>query len=158
MNVFNSFAELKAAEGTLIGESPWFSVNQDRINLFAEATGDKQWIHVDPHQWIHVDEKLAKEGIFGTTIAHGFLSLSLLPMLEAMSYEINNSKMKINYGLNRLRFITPLKVGSEIRAITKLLSAELEGDTIKITKEATVISRVDKKPILVAETLTLLIM
>jgi acyl dehydratase len=158
MKIFNTFADLKAAEGTFIGESPWILITQERINLFAEATGDKQWIHVDPHQWIHIDENLAKNGIFGKTIAHGFLSLSLLPMLESESYRIENVKMKINYGLNRLRFITPLKVGSEIRTTTKLLSTELEGNNIKLTKEATVVSKFDKNPILVAETLTLLVM
>lgn len=158
MNTFTSFHELKVAEGTYIGVSPWLLITQERINLFAEATGDKQWIHLDPHQWIHVDENLAKNGIYGKTIAHGFLSLSLIPMLESESYRIENVKMKINYGLNRLRFITPLKVESEIRASTRLLSAELEGNTIKLTKEVTVISKLEQNPILVAETLTLLVM
>lgn len=158
MNVFSTFEELRAAEGTVIGESPWFEVTQERIDLFAEATGDHQWIHKDPHQWIHIDPELAKRGIFGTTVAHGFLTLSMVSMLESEAYQLENIKMKINYGLNRLRFITPLKVNSKIKTITKLISVSIEGTQIKLIREVTVIAQSEPKPILVAETITLLIL
>ena len=158
MNTFSTIEELKAAEGTIIGESPWLKVTQERIDMFAEATGDHQWIHKDPHQWIHLDAEMAKNGMFGTTVAHGFLSLSLIAMLEAEAYQLENVKMKINYGLNRLRFITPLKVNSKIKTVTKLISITVDGSQAKLVREVTVISQTEAKPILVAETITLLVL
>ena len=96
--------ELKSMVGEQIGTSEWVTIEQDRIDKFAEATGDHQWIHVDPER--------AKDGPFGSTIAHGFLTLSLIPALAWEVYTIEGARLSINYGLNKLRFITPVKVGS----------------------------------------------
>src|ERR1700710_1324004 len=96
MRVFNGVDELRSAVGTQVGVSDWVTVEQSQIDMFADATGD--------HQWIHVDQERAKAGQFGTTIAHGFLTLSLLPVLVGQAYKVENVKMGINYGLNRVRF------------------------------------------------------
>ena len=87
--------------------SDWLTVTQDQINQFAQATGDQQWIHVDPER--------AKDGPFGTTIAHGFLTLSLLPAFFATAFKIQNVRMGVNYGLNKVRFTSPVPVGSKVR-------------------------------------------
>ena len=109
MKVFAGPAELAESVGAEIGASDWLVIGQDRIDQFAEATGD--------HQWIHVDAARAKEGPFGSTIAHGFLTLSLLPALLAEVYRVEGVRMGINYGLNRVRFINPVRVGSSVRAV-----------------------------------------
>ena len=100
MRVFNGLDELHGAAGTQVGTSDWMTIEQARVNMFADATDD--------HQWIHVDEEKAKAGPFGTTIAHGFLTLSLLPELLAEIYRIDGVKMGINYGLNKVRFTAPV--------------------------------------------------
>src|SRR5687767_2304279 len=100
-----SIEELKAKVGEEIGVGDWFEVSQDRINTFAEATGD--------HQWIHVDEERAKDGPFGGTIAHGYLTLSLLPALGGGGLGLDGVKMGINYGLDRVRFINPVPAGAK---------------------------------------------
>ncbi len=112
MRVFDSLDELRAAAGAELGVSEWHEVNQEQINAFADATGD--------HQWIHVDADRAAAGPFGTTIAHGFLTLSLAPMLLHEIYEVHGVSMGINYGVNRVRFPAPLQSGSRVRARARL--------------------------------------
>lgn len=109
---FTSLDEFKAAVGDEIGASDWHTVTQEQINAFADATGD--------HQWIHVDPEMAAKGPFGTTIAHGYLTLSLLPVLAAQIYSIDGLAFGMNYGANRLRFPSPVPVDSRIRAIGTL--------------------------------------
>ncbi|MBJ8348423.1 MaoC family dehydratase [Antrihabitans sp. YC2-6] len=108
MKTFSSIAEFAAAEGTDLGTTEWLTVDQKRIDTFAEATGDHQWIHVDPEK--------AAAGPFGTTIAHGLLTLSLLPIFVHQLYSVDGVAMAINYGLNKVRFITPVPAGSRLRA------------------------------------------
>ncbi|WP_372528700.1 MaoC family dehydratase, partial [Piscinibacter sp.] len=114
MKSFDKLADLQGLVGQPIGESGWIDVDQHRIDLFADATGDHQWIHVDPVR--------AAAGPFGTTIAHGFLTLSLLPEMFASGFEVRNSHMGVNYGLNRVRFTAPVPVNSRLRGRFKLLS------------------------------------
>ncbi len=106
----------KALVGEQLGESDWLRVDQERINQFADATGD--------HQWIHVDVEKARQGPFGTTIAHGFLTLSLIPGLTGGLLKIDGVRMGINYGLNRVRFPSPVKVDSRVKASVRNLSVE----------------------------------
>ncbi|MDO6737522.1 MaoC family dehydratase [Wenyingzhuangia sp. 2_MG-2023] len=114
--VINSFEDFKAYEGKEIGVSEYLDVPQERINQFADATLD--------HQWIHCDAEKAKEGPFGNTIAHGYLTLSLMPYLWEQIIEVNNSKMLVNYGIEKLRFNKPVSVGSRLRLRTKLKSID----------------------------------
>src|SRR5947207_13000333 len=142
---FTSANELKAAVGEQLGYSDWVEIDQKRIDLFADATGDHQWIHVDPER--------AASGPFGTTIAHGYLTLSLLPVV---SYEVIPSPdggMAINYGLDRVRFPAPVPVGSRVRAsfeVTAVDDADW-GRQVKMT--ATVERECGDKPVCVAEVL-----
>jgi acyl dehydratase len=136
-------SELLDKIGASLGDSPWFDVSQERINTFAEATEDRQWIHVDPSK--------AAQGPFGSAIAHGFLSLSLL---SAMSYEmlvIKNAAMLINYGLNKVRFPSALPAGSRLRASGVLLSAEPVTDGVQAVLEMTLRRPDVEKPVCVAE-------
>lgn len=114
--------ELQSLVGTEVGVSDWFEVSQERIDQFAEATGDHQWIHVDP-------ERAKRESPFGGTIAHGYLTLSLFPYLNSQAFGLEQKfKMGINYGLNKLRFIHPVPAGSRIRNRMKLISVrEVKG-------------------------------
>lgn len=114
MRTFASIAEFAAQVGQRVGTSDWRTVDQRSIDLFAEATGD--------HQWIHVDAERAAAGPFGATIAHGYLTLSLLPMLAAGVYKVDGVTMGINYGLNKVRFLSPVRVGSRVRATGELVS------------------------------------
>ncbi len=107
MQVFKGVDELRAAAGSQIGASEWITVEQGQVDLFADATGD--------HQWIHVDKEKAAAGPFGGTIAHGFLTLSLLPDMIKDVYRVEGVKMGINYGLNKVRFTSPVPVGSKVR-------------------------------------------
>src|SRR4051812_17515001 len=113
MRTFTSAAEIHAAAGAELGTSDWLTVDQQRIDTFAEATGDFQWIHVDPDR--------AKDGPYGKTIAHGYLTLSLLPLLVGQIYSVENARMRVNYGLNKVRFVAPVPVGSRVRARSELL-------------------------------------
>ncbi len=131
--------------GQEIGVSDWFTVDQDRITAFADATED--------HQWIHLDQDRAAAGPFGTTIAHGFLTLSLIPHL-APALEVPGAKMAINYGLDRLRFINPVPAGSRIRARTKLVSVDDVPGGLHVKSEVTIELEGSEKPAAVAETLT----
>ncbi|HEY9231887.1 MAG TPA: MaoC family dehydratase [Blastocatellia bacterium] len=143
--IISGIEELKTLAGEEIGVSDWFEVTQARINAFADATED--------HQWIHIDTERAKTASpFGTTIAHGFLSLSLLPHLAAQAYRVQGEfKMGINYGLNRLRFISPVPAGSRVRARFTLQSVEDVAGGVQLTVVATVEIDGGQKPALVAE-------
>jgi acyl dehydratase len=114
MRVFDGIADLEKAVGTHLGHSEWHTVNQDQIDAFAAATGDHQWIHVDPAK--------AAEGPFGSTVAHGFLTLSLVPMLTWQVYKVEGVTMAVNYGADKLRFPSPVPVGSRVRAAVELTS------------------------------------
>jgi acyl dehydratase len=105
MRVFDGVDDLRAAVGTQLGTGDWVTIEQGQIDTFADSTNDHQWIHVDPER--------AKEGPFGTTIAHGFLTLSLLPSLVSSVFEVHGTKMGVNYGLNKVRFTSPVPVGSK---------------------------------------------
>lgn len=145
MRVFAGPDELRGATGSRLGQSDWMTVEQSQIDSFAAATGD--------HQWIHVDAERAKDGAFGATIAHGFLTLSLIPVLVAQVARIDNVKMTINYGLNKVRFISPVRVGSRIRGTIELLEvADLSGG-VQVTNRVTVEVAGSDRPALVAETL-----
>lgn len=130
--VFNSPAELEGAVGKSLGSSDWLEITQKRIDLFAEATGDHQWIHVDPER--------AKDGPFGTTIAHGYLTQSLVNYFLPQIVEVRGIKMGVNYGADRLRFPAPVPVGSRIRGTGELLKVEQTKDggtqaTVRVTVE-----------------------
>ncbi len=147
MRIFNGVDELKAAAGTEVGASDWVTVDQHQVDLFADATDDHQWIHVDPER--------AKAGPFGTTIAHGFLTLSLLPSLISQVYRVDGVKMGINYGLNKVRFTAPLPVGSKIRAVVRLGDVgDAGGGAVQVTTNVTVEVEGQERPALVAEWLT----
>jgi len=144
VRVFASLDELGKAVGEQLGYSDWHTVTQDQINAFADATGD--------HQWIHIDLEAAAKGPFGTTIAHGFLTLSLIPMLVVQVSRVNGSRMGVNYGLNKVRFPAPVPVGSKLRAGVKVLSfGEIPGGA-QAVNEVTIEREGGDKPCCVAET------
>lgn len=137
-------ADLEARVGQEIGLSPWYEVTQARIDAFAEATEDRQWIHVDRER--------ARTSPFGSTIAHGFLTLSLLPKLAADAVELSDRSMGVNYGLGRVRFTAPVPSGSRIRARFGLARLEpLDGGGVQVTWNVTVERDGSEKPALVAE-------
>ena len=145
MTSFEHLADLQARVGEEVGVSDWITVDQQRINLFAEATGDHQWIHIDPER--------AAKGPFGTTIAHGFLTLSLLPEMSASAFQVRDTHMGVNYGLDRVRFPAPVPTGSRLRGRFKLLKYEpLEGGA-QLTVEVTMEREGSAKPVCVAESL-----
>jgi acyl dehydratase len=147
MKVFSTPAELAAAVGTEIGVGDWLAVEQSRIDQFAEATGDHQWIHVDPER--------AAAGPFGATIAHGFLTLSLIPALGQRIYRVEGVRMGINYGLNKVRFPAPVRVGSKVRARVALAEAtEVPGGGYQFVSRVTIEVEGQEKPACVAETVT----
>lgn len=143
--VIEGINELKSLIGVEVGASDWFEVAQDRINAFADATED--------HQWIHVDAERAKRiSPFGATIAHGFLTLSLLPELATQAVQVKGDfKMGINYGLNRLRFVSPVISGSRVRARFTLQAVEEVANGIQVTWAVSVEAEGGQKPSLVAE-------
>ena len=135
---------LESRVGQEVGVSPWVEITQERIDTFAKAINDFQWIHVDPAR--------AKASPFGGTIAHGFLTLSLLSHLSEQTFSFTDRRMGINYGLNRVRFTSPVPVGSRVRARFTLLKFEqLEGNGVQVTWNATVEIDGATKPALVAE-------
>lgn len=145
MRVFEGLDQVEAAIGEHVGYSEWMEITQERIDAFADATGDHQWIHVDV-------ERAKKESPFGAPIAHGFLSLSLVSMLNWQIYTIENTKLGINYGSNKVRFINPVKVGSHVRLRTTLTSVEdASGGALQIVTTATLEIEGEDKPALVAE-------
>jgi acyl dehydratase len=143
-------SEIAGKVGETMGTSDWIEVGQERINQFAECTGD--------HQFIHINPEMAKMTPFGTTIAHGFLTLSLLPLMsETAAASVEGARMCVNYGLNKLRFITPVKNGKKVRGHFKLTGYdEKSPGQHLLTQEVTVEIEGEDKPALVAETLTLL--
>jgi acyl dehydratase len=145
MRVFNGVDELSEAKGEQLGVSEWLAVEQPRVDVFAEATGD--------HQWIHVDAERAADGPFGTTIAHGFLTLSLLPMIGSQIYRVDNAAMTINYGLNKVRFTSPVPVGSRVRGSIELLDVEDVSGGVQVTNKVTLEIEGSQRPALVAESL-----
>lgn len=145
MRVFDKISDLQPLVGQELGVSEWVTVTQEQINKFAEATGDHQWIHVDPER--------AKSGPFGAPIAHGFLTLSLLPELTAQAFRVTEARMGVNYGLNRVRFPAPVPVNSRLRGRFKLLDyLPLEGGA-QMTVECTMEREGSDKPVCVAESL-----
>ncbi len=146
MRVFESLAELGPLVGEEIAVSDWVTVTQQRIDQFAEATGD--------HQWIHVDPKRAASGPFGATIAHGYLTLSMLPLFADNAIEFLNVRMSVNYGLNRVRFTSPVPVGSELRARFRLLAVEdIANNGVQVTTEVTVERKGGDRPVCIAESI-----
>ena len=147
MKVFERLTDLQGLVGQSLGTSDWVEIDQERIDRFAEATGDHQWIHVDPAR--------ARKGPFGTTVAHGFLTLSLLPLFFESAFAIRDVSMGINYGLNRVRFPAPVPVGSRLRAHFTLLAYEpLEPAGAQLTVQVTVEREGSDKPVCVAESVT----
>lgn len=143
---FEHIADLQPLVGQTLGSSAWIAIDQARIDRFAEATGDHQWIHTEPAR--------AAQGPYGGTVAHGFLTLSLLPVMLVSCFEIRHSRMGLNYGLNRVRFPAPVRAGSRVRGHFKLLAFEaLEGGA-QLTIEVTVACEGEAKPVCVAEWVT----
>lgn len=145
MKTIGSVDEAVAAIGAELGVSRWFDVDQSRIDQFADVTVD--------HQWIHVDVERAKaESPYGATIAHGFLTLSLIPGLSKDNYRVQNARMGINYGLNKVRFLAPVTAGSRVRVRSELADAVRAGDdTVNLTVRHTVEVDGAQKPAAVAE-------
>ena len=139
-----ALADLDGLVGREVGTSDWLAVTQDRINAFADATGDHQWIHVDT-------ERARAETAFGTTIAHGFLTLSLLSALMRDAVTVDGPRMTLNYGLNRVRFVSPVPSGARIRARIALGKIDHMGDSIQATWSVTLERDGGDKPALVAE-------
>lgn len=139
-------AELADRVGEVLGVSDWLVVDQARIDRFAEATDD--------HQWIHVDAGRAAAGPFGTTVAHGFLTLSLLPWFFDHGFVVDDTRMGLNYGLNKVRFPAPVPVDSRLRAHFKLLAYEAIEGGAQLLVEATIEREGSAKPVCVAESLT----
>jgi acyl dehydratase len=141
-----SVEELRGKIGQEIAVGDWTTVTQEQINLFAEATGD--------HQWIHLDRKRAEaESPYGTTIAHGFLTLSLLPRLMADSLELPKAKMSVNYGLNRVRFAAPVPAGKKVRPRITLLGIEDVSGGLQMNWKVIIEVEGSEKPACIAETL-----
>ena len=145
MKTFSGLDELVAAQGSQLGPTEWLEVTQDRVNVFADATDDHQWIHVDPER--------AANGPFGGTIAHGLLTLSLLPHFTHQLYTVNNIAMAINYGYNKVRFITPVKVGAKIRARAEITKVDQLDGSVQATMTTTVEIDGSEKPAAVAESI-----
>ncbi len=144
---FESLEDVRALIGEEVAVSDWVSISQERINQFADATGDHQWIHVDPER--------AALGPFGAPIAHGYLTLSMLPMFMANCIEMKNVRMGVNYGLNRVRFTSPVPVNSELRARIKLLSVEdLPDNGAQMVWQFTVERKGSDRPVCVAESIS----
>lgn len=145
MKRFNDLAEFVAAEGTQLGPTEWLEITQDRVDLFADATEDHQWIHVDPER--------AADGPFGGTIAHGLLTLSLLPHFTHQLYTVDNVAMAINYGYNKVRFITPVRVGAKLRARAEITAVAQLDNAVQATVSITVEIQGSDKPAAVAESI-----
>jgi acyl dehydratase len=146
MKIFHTLQELALCVGQTVAVSPWTEITQTQVNQFAEATGD--------HQWIHIDVEKAKAGPFGGPIAHGFLTLSLIPMMSESAIKIEEVRMGVNYGLNKVRFTSPVPVGSKLRGHMKLLSATtIDGNGMQFAWEMTIEREGAEKPACIAESL-----
>jgi acyl dehydratase len=146
MRHFAHLRQLEAEVGRELAASDWISVDQARIDRFAEATGD--------HQWIHVDAERAAAGPFGATIAHGFLTLSLLPLMSETAFAVDDARMGVNYGLNRVRFPHPVRAGSRVRGHFKLLAYEPLDGGAQLTVEVTMEIEGQAKPACVAQSVS----
>ncbi|MER0478928.1 MaoC family dehydratase [Streptomyces sp. Edi2] len=144
--VFGSLDELREAVGEELGTSDWLEIDQKRIDLFAEATGD--------HQWIHVDQEKAAAGPFGTTIAHGYLTLSLLPAFVPQLMRVDNVKMGINYGTNKVRFPATVPVGSRLRATARIAEVTEVPGGVQLATVVTIEREGGDKPVCVAESVS----
>jgi acyl dehydratase len=143
MRQFADVQELKTAVGQVLGESDWVTVSQEMIDRFAEATGD--------YQWIHVDRERAKASPFGTTIAHGFLTLSLIPRLIDEVYQVGKVAARLNYGCNKVRFTQPVPSGSRIKARIRLAGVEQTPKGVRVTSEATMVLEGSDRPACIAD-------
>src|ERR1700753_356692 len=144
MRTFESVADLAAAQGQTIGQGDWGTITQEEVNLFADATGDHRWRRVDPER--------AAKGPFGKPIAHGFMTLALLPRLQHEMYTVNGIKLAVNYGLNKVRFPAPVPVGSKVRAQSSLVGVEdLGHGAVQAAVGTTVEVEGSEKPACVAE-------
>ncbi|MEV2216784.1 MaoC family dehydratase [Streptomyces sp. NPDC050997] len=142
----NGIDELRKLAGSDLGTSEWIEVTQERIDTFADATGDHQWIHVDPER--------AKEGPFGAPIAHGYLTLSLFIPLFTELLDVEGVSTKVNYGLNKVRFPSPVRVGSKIRLVGKLVSVEDVAGGVQIVVDGMIEIEGDAKPAAVLQSLS----
>jgi len=146
MKTFQTLSDLAACVGQEVAISDWVTITQEQVNQFAEATGD--------HQWIHIDVERAKQGPFGGPIAHGFLTLSLLPRFFGEPLAVTEARMGVNYGLNKVRFPAPVPVGSRLRARLRLLEASpIDNQGYQFAWEVTVEREGGSKPVCVAESL-----
>jgi acyl dehydratase len=144
--IFESADEILAAVGQRLGESEWLRIDQRRIDLFAEATGDHQWIHVDPAR--------AASGPFGACIAHGYLTLSLASYFLPQIIQINNMKMGVNYGCDKIRFPAAVRVGARLRGVGELVRAETVGEGVQATIRVTVEIEGEQRPACVVDTIS----
>lgn len=147
MRILNNREEIVEAAGTELGVSSWTHITQERIDRFADATGDRQWIHIDPER--------AAQGPFGATVAHGYLTLSMLPFLGAQVFAFAGDIARVNYGLNKVRFITPVVVGSKIRSRVQVKEVRDINSGQQVTMQHTVEIKSVDKPACVAETVVL---
>ena len=147
MREIASLEELKSLTGQEIAVSNWVEISQQRVQMFADATGDHQWIHLDV-------ERCRKESPFGGTIAHGFLTLSLLPMMMADAMRVSGVRMGVNYGLNKVRFTAPVPVGSRLRGRMTLASVEDIAGGMQLLWQVTVEREGAEKPVCIAESIT----
>lgn len=145
MRTFDGVAQLEQAVGTHLGYSEWHTIDQTQIDLFADATGDHQWIHVDPDK--------AARGPFGTTVAHGFLTLSLLPMLTAQVYAVEGVSMGVNYGADKVRFPAPVPVDSRVRAGVELTAVTPHALGYQVATRVTIEREGGDKPACVVDML-----
>lgn len=143
MNRYPKLSELQALTGSVLGTSDWLGIDQARIDQFAAVTGDDQWIHVDAAR--------ASGGPFGATVAHGHLTLSLLPVMARTAFKVDDVRMTVNYGLNRVRFPAPVPVGSRLRGHFKLMTFETIAGGAKVVVEVTTEREGHAKPVCVAE-------
>ncbi len=143
MNRYQKLSELQALTGSVLGTSDWLGIDQARIDQFAAVTGDDQWIHVDAAR--------AAGGPFGATVAHGHLTLSLLPVMARTAFKVDDVRMTVNYGLNRVRFPAPVPVGSRLRGHFKLMTFEIIAGGAKVVVEVTTEREGHAKPVCVAE-------
>ncbi|WP_285032506.1 MaoC family dehydratase [Mycolicibacterium sp. lyk4-40-TYG-92] len=149
MKVFDNLSEFVAAAGSQLGPTEWMEITQERVNLFADATDDHQWIHIDPER--------AAAGPFGGTIAHGLLTLSLLPHFMHQLYRVDNVALAVNYGYNKVRFITPVKVGANVRAGAVISKVDELDGAVQATMTATVEIEGSDKPAAVVESIVRII-
>jgi acyl dehydratase len=138
-----TLAELEQSAERDLGPSEWHEITQEQVNMFAEATGDHQWIHIDPER--------AKDGPFGTTVAHGYLTLSMLPMMLSEIVSVSDAVMGVNYGTEKIRFTNPVPVGSRVRLRGKLARTERRGPSVLWTVGVQVEIEAKEKPALVGE-------